>query len=120
MCVCVCERVYLCMHSVAHVSVSVPDEPAQVEAQGQEASPQQVTQGGQVRDGKVVRVHAPTPHPVDHPVCQVEEDHDLQQCSKQVEGNEDGCEGGVSPPQGVDGVEEDEVPWGNQQEKYTG
>lgn len=33
-CVCVCERVYLCMHSVAQVSVSVPDEPAQVEAQG--------------------------------------------------------------------------------------
>ena len=72
-----CAKVCICL--VAHVGVCVPDEPAHVEAEGQEAGPQQVTQGRQVRDGEVVGVHAPAPHPVDQPVCQVEEDHDLQQ-----------------------------------------
>lgn len=66
------------MHSVAWVRVPVADEPAHVEAEGKEASPQQVAQSSQVRDGEVVRVHASTPHPVDHPVCQVEKDHHLR------------------------------------------
>lgn len=65
------------MHSVARVSVSVSDEPAHVEAEGEEAGPQQVTQSGQVGDGEVVGVHATAPHPVDHPICQVEEDYYL-------------------------------------------
>lgn len=67
------------MHSVAHVSVSVSDEPAHVEAEGEEAGSQQVTQSGQIGDGEVVWVHSSTPHPVNHPVCQVEEDHHLDQ-----------------------------------------
>ena len=67
------------MHLVAHVIFSVPDEPAYVEAEGEEAGSQQVTQGSQVGDGEVVGVHASTPHPVDHPVCQVEEDNHLEQ-----------------------------------------
>lgn len=71
-------RTCRCMHSVAQITVSVPDEPAHVEAEGQEAGPQQVAQGRQVRDGEVVGVHASTPHPVNHPVGQVEEDHHLQ------------------------------------------
>lgn len=44
----------------------------------------------------------------------------LQQRSHQVEGDEDGCQGGVAPPQGVDGVEENEVTRGNQEEEHTG
>lgn len=67
------------MHSVAHISVSVTDEPAHVEAEGEEAGSQQVTQSSQVRDGEVVWVHTSAPHPVDHPVCQVEEDHHLDE-----------------------------------------
>ena len=63
-----------CVHSVARACVSVSDEPAHVEAEGEEAGPQQVTQGSQVGDGEVVWIHASAPHPVDHPVCQVEED----------------------------------------------
>lgn len=66
------------MHSVARVGVSVSDEPAHVEAEGEEAGPQQVTQSGQVGDGEVVRVHASAPHPVDHPVRQVEKDYHLR------------------------------------------
>lgn len=130
-----------------------------MEAEGEEASPQQVAQSGQVGDGEVVRVHASAPHPVNHPVRHVEKNHHLneaeaaclhlkitaspslsifpkipatyfrtpgflreylQQCSSQVEANEDGCQGGVATPQGADGVEEDEVSWRNQQEKDTG
>lgn len=67
------------MHSVARISVSVSDEPAHVEAEGKEAGPQQVTQSRQVRDGEVVGVHASAPHPVDHPVCQVEENYHLEE-----------------------------------------
>lgn len=62
------------MRSVARACVSVSDEPAHVEAEGEEASPQQVTEGSQVGDGEVVWIHASAPHPVDHPVCQVEKD----------------------------------------------
>lgn len=72
----------MCLRSVAHVSVSVPDEPAHVEAEGEEAGPQQVTQRSQVGDRKVVWVHSSTPHPVNHPVCQVEKDHYLDQEAK--------------------------------------
>lgn len=67
------------MHSVAHVRVSVPNEPAHVEAEGEEAGPQQVTQSSQVRDWEVVGVHASAPHPVHHPVCQVEKDYHLEE-----------------------------------------
>lgn len=135
----------LCTRSVSWDGVSVSDKPAHVEAEGEEAGPQQVAQSGQVGDGEVVRVHAAAPHPVDHPVRHIEEDHHLneaaaagksqqiyidqkssfrrqylQQRSSQVEANEDGRQGGVAPPQGADGVEEYEVSWSNQQEKHTG
>lgn len=69
----------LCVHSVAHITVSVSNEPTHVEAEGEEAGPQQVTQGSKVGDGEVVWVHSSTPHPVNHPVCQVEEDHHLEE-----------------------------------------
>lgn len=36
---CIC----LCLRSVAHISISVPNEPAHVKAKGEETSPQQVT-----------------------------------------------------------------------------
>lgn len=66
------------MHSVAHVRVSVPDEKAHVKTKGQEAGPQQVPQCCQVRDGEVIRVHTSTPHPVYHPVSQVQQDDHLK------------------------------------------
>lgn len=72
------------MHLVARHSVSVPDEPAHVEAEGKEAGPQQVTQSGQVGDGEVIGVHASAPHPVDQPVCQVEKDHHLEGDQREV------------------------------------
>lgn len=72
------------MHLVARHSVSVPDEPAHVEAEGKEAGPQQVTQSGQVGDGEVIGVHASAPHPVDQPVCQVEKDHHLKGDQREV------------------------------------
>lgn len=65
------------MCSVSWAGVSVADKPVHVEAEGQEAGPQQVPQSGQVGDGEVVRVHASAPHPVNHPVRHVEEDHHL-------------------------------------------
>lgn len=69
----------LCITLVAHVRVSVPNEPAHVKAEGKEAGPQEVTQSSQVWDGEVIRVHSSTPHPINHPVCQVQENHDLWQ-----------------------------------------
>lgn len=75
---------FSCMHSVARVGVSVSDEPAHVEAEGEEAGPQQVTQSSQVGDGEVVRVHASAPHPVDHPVRQVEKDYHLRTRQRQT------------------------------------
>lgn len=65
------------MHSVPQTRVSVPNEQAHVEAEGEEASSQQVPQSSQVGDREVVGVHPSAPHPVDHPVGQVEEDNHL-------------------------------------------
>lgn len=74
----------LCAGSVSRDRVSVSDKPAHVEAEGEEAGPQQVTQSGQVGDGEVVRVHAAAPHPVNHPVRHVEEDHHLNEADRHV------------------------------------
>lgn len=65
-------------HSVSQIGVSVADEKAHVEAEGEEAGSQQVTQSRQVGNGEVVGVHPSAPHPVDHPVRQVQQDHHLQ------------------------------------------
>lgn len=65
------------MHSVAWVAVSVSDEPAHVEAEGEEAGPQQVTHSSQVGDGEVVRVQTPSPHHTDDEVGDVKEDGHL-------------------------------------------
>lgn len=48
------------------------------EAQGEEASAQQVAQRRQVGDGEVVRVQAPPPHQADDEVGDVEEDGHLE------------------------------------------
>lgn len=48
-----------------------------VKAEGQKASPQKVTNSGQVRNGEVVRVHPPPPHQTDDEVGNIEEDGDL-------------------------------------------
>lgn len=77
---------YELIRSVSWDRVSVSDKPAHVEAEGEEAGAQQVTQSGQVGDGEVVRVHASAPHPVNHPVRHVEEDHHLNQAEAATSG----------------------------------
>lgn len=67
------------MRLVSWYSVSISNKPAHVEAEGEEAGPQQVAQSSQVRDGEVVGVHASAPHPVNHPVCHVEKDDHLKE-----------------------------------------
>ena len=63
---------------VPDICVSVPNEPEDVEAECQEPGAEKVPQGCQVRDGEVVWVQAAAPHPVHHPVCDVEQDQHLQ------------------------------------------
>lgn len=48
--------------SVAHVAVLVPDQPQEVEAEGEQRRAQQVAQSGQVRNGKAVWIFAAAPH----------------------------------------------------------
>lgn len=63
--------------SVAHIAVLVPDEPQEVEAEGQQGGSQQVSQRRQVRDGETVRVFAAAPHGVHHPVGDAEQQQHL-------------------------------------------
>lgn len=67
------------MHSVPQARVFIPYKPSHVKTEREEAGPQQIPQGRQVGDGEVVGVHASAPHPVNHPVCQVEEDQHLEE-----------------------------------------
>lgn len=62
---------------VPDVRVSVPNEPEDMEAECKEPSAKQVPQSCQVRDGEVVGVQAPAPHPVHHPVSDVQENQHL-------------------------------------------
>lgn len=63
---------------VPDICVSVPNEPEDMEAECQQPSAEKVPQGCQVRDGEVVWVQAAAPHPVHHPVCDVEQDQHLE------------------------------------------
>lgn len=63
---------------VPDIRVSISNEPENMEAECQEPCPKQVTQCCQIRYRKVVRVHASVPHPVDHPVSNVEKDKNLE------------------------------------------
>lgn len=91
---------------VPNICVSVPNEPEHMEAECQESGAKQVPQSSQVWDGEVVGVQAPAPHPVHHPVCDVQENQHLEQCSSHVEDDEDEGEGGVPALHTADGVEE--------------
>lgn len=62
---------------VPNICVSVPNEPEHMEAECQESGAKQVPQSSQVWDGEVVGVQAPAPHPVHHPVCDVQENQHL-------------------------------------------
>lgn len=99
----------LVVSSVAHVAVLVPYDPQEVEAEGQQRGAQQVPQSRQVGDGEAVGVFAAAPHGVHHPVRYAQQQQHLQQSSSQVDGHEDGRQGGVSALHQVDGVEEDQV-----------
>lgn len=72
--------------SVAHVAVLVPDDPQEVEAEGQQGSAQQVPQGRQVRDGEAVRVFAAPPHGMDHPVGNAQQQQHLEEVVEKVWG----------------------------------
>ncbi len=53
---------------VTHITVLVPDDPQEVEAESQEGGSQQVAQRGQVWDRETVRIFPAFPHGVNHPV----------------------------------------------------
>ena len=57
----------------------VSKEPEEQECQGQEPSPQEVSQGRQVRDGVTVWVFPSPPQTVHHPVSYAEQREHLQQ-----------------------------------------
>lgn len=63
---------------VPDICVSISDEPEDMEAECQEPSAKQVSQSSQVWDGEVVWVQATAPHPVHHPVCDVQENQHLE------------------------------------------
>lgn len=65
--------------SVANVAVLVPDDPQEVEAEGQQGGAQQVPQCRQVRDGEAVGVFAAAPHWVDHPVGNAQQQQHLEE-----------------------------------------
>lgn len=62
---------------VSHIGVPVTDEPEDVKAEGEETCSNQVPQCCQVWDGEVVRIKVPAPHPVHHPVSNVQENENL-------------------------------------------
>lgn len=105
---------------VPDICVSVPNKPQDMEAECQEPSAKQVPQSSQVRDGEVVWVQASAPHPVYHPVCDVQEDQHLEQCSGHVEDDEDEGESGMPTLHAADGVEEHQVSWDHEKEEDPG
>ena len=62
---------------VSHIGVPVTDEPENVKAESEETCSNQVPQRCQVWDGEVVRVEVPAPHPVHHPVSNVQKNENL-------------------------------------------
>lgn len=102
-------RVIVCaaVASVAHIAVLVSYEPQEMETESQQGGAQQITQSGQVRDGKTVWVFAAPPHGVHHPVCNTQQQQHLKHSSSQVDRHKDGCQGCVAALHQVDGVEED-------------
>lgn len=62
---------------VPYIRVPVTDEPEDVKAESQETCSNQISQSCQVWDGEVVRVEVPAPHPVHHPVSDVEKNEHL-------------------------------------------
>lgn len=61
--------------SLGYVAVIVTERVEHAEGHRQQTDAQQVAQRCQIRNRRVVRVHAPQPHPVDHDVGGVQ-----QQC----------------------------------------
>lgn len=62
---------------VSHIGVPVTDEPEDVKAESKETCSNQVPQRCQVWDGEVVGIEVPAPHPVHHPVSNVQENENL-------------------------------------------
>lgn len=71
--------------SVAHIAVLVPDDPQEVEAEGQQGGAQQVPQRRQVRNGEAVGVFAALPHGVDHPVRDAQQQQHLAEEEEEEE-----------------------------------
>ena len=62
---------------VAQVGVLVPHEVEHVEGHGQEARADEVPEGREVRDGRIVGVNAHLPHPVHHHHRHVQQNYHL-------------------------------------------
>lgn len=105
---------------IPHIRVPVTNKPEDMKAESKETCSNQVTQRCQVGDGEVVRIEVPAPHPVHHPVSNVQQNENLEKCSCHVENNENRGECSVSTLHGADGVKENQVSRHDQKEKHTG
>lgn len=62
---------------IPHIRIPVTNKPEDMKAESKEPRSDQVTQRCQVGDGEVVRIEVPAPHPVHHPVSNVEQNENL-------------------------------------------
>lgn len=62
---------------IPHIRVPVTNKPEDMKAESKETCSNQVTQRCQVGDGEVVRIEVPAPHPVHHPVSNVQQNENL-------------------------------------------
>ena len=75
--------------SVADVGVPVADDEEDVEGNCEKSGAEEVPEGGEVRDGEVVRVVAHLPHPVHHPVAHEQQQRHLAAASGTTHVNQD-------------------------------
>lgn len=87
----------------------------QAEGSGEECDPEQVAQGRQIGDGRIVRVHSTAPHPVHHAARRVQQQCHLNESGRHVAGQEHGGDHSVARGQEPNGVHKDEVPWQHHQ-----
>lgn len=94
---------------LGRVEILISDQVQKLEGNCQQTDPEQVTHRGQIRDGRVVRIDLPLPHPVDHNVSDVEERRDLQHRRAEVNEDEERRHRRVAVLHVIDQVNEDDV-----------
>lgn len=87
-----------------------PDPLQGLEGKPEEGTAEEVPQGRQVRDGRVVRVHPSLPHPEYHYPAHVEQERHLQPGRHQVEDQEGRGRRSVTGLEIADQVDEQGVP----------